>query len=196
MSTRLFGIDLDGICFDFSKAFRLWLSDKAGVKYLEDEEVTSYYWYETVDSLDKETFWDEFHKFGKSGGYRNLDLLPGAVDGLNAIVAAGHDIVYITNRPQYAYRDTVEALKEHNFPCRKELYFAGGAKAPLIRDMGVHCFIDDSPRTVAEICANTQARIYCMDYPFNRGLHDLTGYTRVHNWQEFLEHEGINVAKV
>jgi len=194
MSTRLFGIDLDGVCFDFMHAFCGWLEDKAGIQVPKDEEITSYYWYETIDGLEKDTFWDEFHKFGKANGYRDLNLLPGAVDGLNAIKEAGHNLIYITNRPEYSYLDTCTALERHQFPDRDNLIFAGGSKAPLIREHDVHCFIDDSPRTIAEICANTQARIYCMDYPFNRNLHDLTGYTRVHNWSEFLSAEGVGVS--
>lgn len=186
-----FGIDLDGICFDFKGAFCKWLEDKAGVECPADEEITSYYWYETVEGLDKDTFWDEFHKFGHNYGYRYLDLLPGAKEGLEAIDRAGHKIYYITNRPDYAKWCTEIALAYHLFPQRENLYFANGSKAPFIREFDLHSFIDDSPRTIAEICANTQARIYCMDYPFNRGLHDVTGYTRVYNWEEFLSHERI-----
>lgn len=191
---ELYGIDLDGVCFDFIGAFCDWLADKADVSIPEDEEITSYYWYETIDGLDKETFWDEFHKFGKAGGYRNLKLLPGAKEGLQSIIDAGHRVVYITNRPDYAFEDTKAALEEHDFPFRNDLVFANGSKAPIIREYGVNVFIDDSPRTIADICANTDARIYCRDYPFNRGIHDIHNFARVHSWDEFLEAEGIKVS--
>lgn len=188
---RLYGIDLDGICFNFLKGFTQWLSDEANVRVPEDEEITSYYWYETVDGLDKDTFWSEFHKFGKAGGYKNLDTIPGAMEGLAKIAGEGHKLMYITNRPDYVLDDTKETLLGHDVPFADQLVFANGAKAPVIREYGVDVFIDDSPRTIAEICANTDARIYCMDYPMNRAIHDIHNYTRVKSWEEFLKAEGF-----
>lgn len=193
MSRLVYGIDLDGICFNFLKAFCEWLEEHAGIPIPDNEEITSYYWYETVDGLDKDTFWNEFHRFGHSGGYRNLELLPGALEGLHSIVNAGHRIFYVTNRPEYARKDTEEALSEHRFPFAANLEFAKGAKAPVVRDLGICAFIDDSPRTIAELCANTSARIYCMDYPMNREIHDIHNFTRVKSWDEFLRAEGIHV---
>ena len=188
--SMLYGIDLDGVCFDFLHAFCKWLEDKAHVEIPDDEEITSYYWHETVDGLSKEVFDKEFDAFGLAGGYRYLELLPGAKEGLEAIERAGHDIVYITSRPDYAKRDTELALQYHLFPFRDKLIFSKGSKAPIIRELGVDVFIDDSPSTITKIVAGTNARIYCRDYPFNRKL-DPAGFTRVHSWEEFLTHERI-----
>ena len=188
---KLYGIDLDGICFDFGGAFNKWLSEHTDLDIPPMEEITSYYWYENVDGLSDDVFWDEFHKFGKADGYFALSLIPGAREGLFAIRDAGHDIMYITNRPDYAQEQTTRALFLHGFPNPDKLVLAHGAKAPVIREHGVDVFIDDSPRTIAEICANTEAKIYCMDYPFNRDIHDVHNYTRVRSWSEFLRSENI-----
>lgn len=188
---RHYGIDLDGICFDFQGGFVPWLESHLDVKLPPKEEITSYYWYEDVDGLEKKDFWDEFHKFGKADGYFNLEVFPDALEGLHRIVEAGHRITYITNRPKYAFRQTLNALTLHKFPFSGKLEFAEGRKSPIVRQKGIDAFIDDSPRTVAELCAGTNARIYCMDYPFNQDIHNLTGYTRVKSWGEFLEKEGI-----
>lgn len=186
----LYGIDLDGVCFDFMGAFCEWLHDKRGIEIPESEEITSYYWFECIDGLPKDVFWEEFHKFGNAHGYRDLSLLPGAIEGLNRIVDAGHEVMYITNRPKYALEDTKVALSKHNFPSSDRLKFANGLKSPVIIHYGVDVFIDDSPRTITEICVDTVARIYCMDYPFNRGI-DVQNYTRVSSWEQFLKAEGI-----
>ena len=54
-------------------------------------------------------------------------------------------------------------------------------------------FIDDSPRTIGEVCQFTNARMYCMDWPFNRNLVlPESEYTRVKSWSEFLDAEGIS----
>jgi uncharacterized HAD superfamily protein len=191
MST-LYGIDLDGVCFDFMHAFCKWLEDKTGVEMPKDEEITSYYWHEVVDGLEEDSFWREFHKFGRAKGYAYLNLLPGAKEALESIVDAGNEIVYITNRPDYAYFDTELSLQYHLFPFRGNLVFANGHKSPVINELGVDVFIDDSPSTIKEITTHTKARIYCRDCPYNRKtLGDVTRYTRVHSWEEFLEYEQI-----
>ena len=189
--TKIYGVDLDGVSFDFVNPFRLWLNDHLHC-HLEEDEITSYYWYETTD-ISKEEFMREFDAFGLNGGYRNLPLLPGTLEALNAIVSNGHEIMYVTNRPEYAYDDTVAALKQHNFPFRDQLIFAKGKKSPIIRDKAIDVFIDDSPRTIVDISANTRATVYCRSYAFNEHLDD-TFFTRVNSWEEFLEHEGINVV--
>ncbi|TFH25860.1 hypothetical protein E4G67_00320 [Candidatus Bathyarchaeota archaeon] len=186
----LYGIDLDGVCFDFLHAFSKWLEDKTGIEMPQDEEITSYYWHETVEGLEEDTFWREFHKFGQAGGYKYLELLPDAKEGLEAIKRAGHRIIYITNRPDYALCDTQLALQYHLFPFSDNLIFANGSKSPIIKMHRVDVFIDDSPSTIEEISMQTSARIYCKDYPFNRKLKP-GRFTRVHSWEEFLAHEQI-----
>lgn len=196
-NVKTYGIDLDGVCFDFAGAFLSWLNGALDMS-MEREEITSYYWYESSDDISKEDFFREFDKFGDEGhGYRHLELLPGAAEGLKKIHEAGHNIYYITNRPEYARNDTILALEEHGFPQRENLYFAKGAKAPLIREFNVDIFIDDSPRTIGELTANTDAKIYCRNYKFNEHLDehlDTNSFTRVNNWEEFLEYEGFCVG--
>jgi len=195
---KLYGIDLDGICFHFAPAFCKWLEDKTGLKMPEREEITSYYWHKCIDGLEEDVFWEEFHKFGQEGhGYLNLPMVEGALDGLNNIVSSGHEIVYITNRPEYTLEDTKEALLVWDFPFRDRLIFGspasdGGSKSPIINEHNVDVFIDDSPRVIADISVNTNARIYCFDYPFNQHIDGR--FTRVSSWEEFLTAEGIYEA--
>lgn len=198
MSTRrkIYGIDLDGVCFDFGSAFLSFL--RAHFPHLsipKDIELTSYYWYEIIPGLDKDTFWEAFDDFGRGRGYFDLELIEGALEGLRAIEESGHSIVYITNRPMYARQDTVEALAKHNFPSAEHLWFATGHKAPFIRDLAVDVFIDDSPHTISEIC-DTCPKTYCFDYPFNQNIEAPSdSYTRVSSWADFLEKEGILCTK-
>jgi len=188
---KTYGIDLDGVCFDFMGAFIAWLNGALDMT-LQKEEITSYYWHETTD-VTKEQFMVEFDKFGEEGhGYRNLDLLPGALEGLNRLDEEGHKIYYITSRPLYALQDTIDCLEEHGFPQRENLHFAKGSKSPLIKKFGVDVFIDDSPKTVVELTTETRATIYCRNYKFNEHLDD-TFFTRVNGWDEFLAAEKVNV---
>ncbi len=190
---KLYGIDLDGVCFDFLGPCLEFMSSELH-RHFDRNEVTSYYWFENEDvDLTEKEFWNEFHKFGKENhGYRRLPLLPGTIEALRAIVAAGHEICYITSRPEYALQDTIDALEEHDFPFRENLRFAKGKKTPIINELSVDVFIDDSPTTIPEITANTRATIYCRSYKCNEHL-DETFFTRVYNWEEFLQYEGLSV---
>ncbi len=186
---KVYGIDLDGVCFDFKGGFLAWLNRVLNMN-LTDDDVTSYYWHETT-AVTKEQFNTEFDKFGDGGhGYRHLKLLPGAAKGLRAIHDAGHKIYYITNRPLYCKQDTIDCLEEHEFPQRENLHFADGSKSPMVNKFGVDVFIDDSPHTVPELAANTRATVYCRSYTYNEHLDD-TFITRVNGWDEFLVAEGI-----
>jgi len=188
---KVYGIDLDGVCFDFKNPFRIWLNDHLHC-HLEENEITSYYWHESSDEIDEHDFWKEFHNFGAANGYRDLPVLPGTLEALNKLVTEGHEIYYVTNRPEYALEDTKIALEKHNFPFRERLIFAKGKKSPIIKEKNIDVFIDDSPFTLEDITVNTRANIYCRDDLYNRKLDD-TFFTRVHNWNEFLEAEGLNV---
>lgn len=190
-SQKTYGIDLDGVCFDFMNPFRMWLNDKLSIN-IGPHEIKSYYWHEGRDDLTKEDFFREFDKFGMGGhGYRHLNLLPMALEGLKRIHAEGHKIYYITNRPLYTQQDTIDCLEEHGFPQRENLYFAQGSKVPLVKELNVDVFIDDSPKTVEELTTQTRASVYCRSYPFNEHLDD-TFLTRVNGWDEFLVAEGFS----
>lgn len=193
MVKKVYGIDLDGVCFDFVNPFRLWLNEKLSID-IGPNEITSYYWHESRDDLSKKQFYEEFDRFGMEGhGYRDLALLDGAVEGLRAIHAAGHDIYYITSRPLYALEDTKIALSNAGFPQQEHLHFAKGDKVPLLKEFNIDVFIDDSPTTVVNLATNTRAQIYCRNYQFNEHLDDNDGkwFRRVDDWSQFLEQEGF-----
>ena len=45
-----------------------------------------------------------------------LEPYPGALAGLDSLVAAGHDVVIVTTKPNFAIRDTHEWLVRHEIP--------------------------------------------------------------------------------
>ncbi len=191
---KVYGIDLDGVTFKFKRGLGLYIEDVLGIPYKE-EDIVCYYWHECIEGLTKEDFNRCFHEFGRGGGYRDLDPRPKTIEGIKRIIKAGHEVRFITNRPLYAYRDTVECLVEHGLDTKTFLHFADGSKVPYVKKYNVDVFIDDSPHTIPELVSNTRAQIYCMDHLFNRELDDNCGkwFKRVYNFDEFLEIEGINV---
>jgi 5'(3')-deoxyribonucleotidase len=184
---KIYGIDLDGVCFDFLNGFRVHLNTTLGCD-LKEEDILSYYWYEDSKEVSKEDFFREFHNYGREGGYRSLAVLAGSLEALRQISARGHIIHYVTNRPKYSRGDTSAALEQHKFPQRENLHFANGNKSPIIRELAIDTFIDDSPHTLAEIVVGTRADVYCRSYKYNEHLDD-TFMNRVASLQEMVEIE-------
>ena len=184
-----YGIDLDGVCFDFLNVFRKRLNGAFNLE-LEEQEITNYYWHENTDGLSEDNFLSELDKFGRAGGYRNLPILPGTLDALERIQNAGHQIFYITNRPEYVRKDTMAAIKEHGFPFSKNLFFACGDKASLVNDLSINVFVEDSGKTIMNIANKTKAYVYCVDYPHNRDV-EHNQVERIEDWDDFLLAEAI-----
>ena len=54
-TNKTYGIDLDGVCFNFCDAFRIWLNISLNIN-INLNEITSYYWHEDIDDLSREQF--------------------------------------------------------------------------------------------------------------------------------------------
>ena len=184
-----YGIDADGVIANFLDAFRKHLNNRFG-SCLKREDITSYYWHENTDKFNKDDFFTEFHKFGRAAGYRNLELIPGVVDALERIANNGHEIFYITNRPEYTRQDTIDYFKEHNLPFKKNLFYAHGDKSPIINKLNIDIFVEDSSEVISNLLSNTKVKIYCMDYAHNRDV-EHERVTRIKDWDDFLLAEAI-----
>lgn len=183
-----YAIDLDGVCFDFLNAFREQLNSSLGIN-LKEEDITDYYWYENSDEFDEEDFFTEFHSFGMRGGYKDLDVIDGTIEALQKILDAGHELCYITARPNYAFEDTIRALDKHDFPSKERLFFVDSSKALLMNELGIDVAIDDSPDILQDLKDHTNVHVYCKNYKYNEKLEcDLV---RVNSWKEFLSEEGL-----
>jgi len=189
--SKIYGFDIDGCHTDFVGPFSEALR-RAGFEMPEREEITSYYWHECVDGISKDEFWVEFNKFTEERGYENLPLLPEAKSVIDRVVAAGHELHFITNRPIDAYEQTIKAFESYGFPT-ENLHFAEGAKSPMINELDIDVFVEDSPSTILDIMKNTCADVYCMDQPYNRHIdeYNLVGLVRIGNWKEFMGREGL-----
>lgn len=187
LQSKVLGCDLDGTVFCWGSAFLDWLNKELSLN-IQESQITDYLWFKSVPGLSEEIFWHEFERFGRCGGYRHLKPLPGAIDGLHKLAAAGYDIWYITKRPLYTEQDTKDSLEEHNLPFHKQLYVIEGLKSPLVRALNCDIFIDDSPSILTDVMLNTAAKVYCMDSRCNRHM-DNTWMTRVHSWDEFVRCE-------
>jgi 5'-nucleotidase len=177
----VFGVDLDGVCGDYTAAFRAVTAEELGVP---------------VESLPFERSWD-FHEWGFGPGdyerihriavlerriLRDLPIIDGAAEALWRLSDAGVWIRVITHRLYVnwshatAVTDTVAWLDEARIPYRDICFL--GAKPEVEAD----AYIDDGPHNVRAL-RELGNDVIVFDQPYNR---DLDG-PRAANWAEAEE---------
>lgn len=189
--TKIYGVDLDGVCFDFTTVFSSWLKEKLKVDYKE-EDIVEYHWYKCIHSISEDDFFKEFHRFGKAGMYSRLPLLPGATEAVERILSRGDKIWFVTARPKYAREDTFRAVRESFGISEKSIVFSGGKdyKAEAVNLLGINIFVEDGPHYAESIALQTQALVYLMDKPYNRKVAN-PKIIRVNSWNDVMQEEGL-----
>ena len=180
-SPFVFGVDLDGVCADYTLAFRAFCAERLG---------------RDLESLPLERSWDfrewgfdaalfeEMHQAAVTEGriLANLEVIEGAAESLWRLSDAGVWIRIVTHRlyvnwgHSAAAGDTVEWLDRARIPYR-DLCFVGAK-----RDVGADAYIDDGPHNIVNLRAAGRTAIV-FEQPYNR---DLDG-PRAKNWAEAEE---------
>ncbi len=189
-----YGIDLDGVCYDFVSSFGRWLEGRLGVDYVY-EDIVDYLWYKCIDGLDEKNFWEEFHKFGGADMYRWLPLIDGTREAIQALRSHGDDLVFVTARPEYTEK-TTRFVIARDFGVTDKLYFSSGKdyKSDAVKSLNIDVFVEDSPDNAVSIANKTNAKVYLRDTPYNRDVEDHPRIIRFKSWNELLDMENINVA--
>ncbi len=181
MDSFVFGVDLDGVCADYTTGFRDIVAEVKGV---------------SIDDLPLERSWDfrewgltpddfnELHNYAVSERrmMASLPAFEGCADALWRLSDAGVWIRIITHRLYVnwghaaAVGDTVSWLDDNRIPYRDICFL--GAKPQVEADV----YIDDAPHNVEALRA-TGNPVIVFDQPYNT---DLDGY-RAHTWTEVEE---------
>jgi 5'-nucleotidase len=177
----VFGVDLDGVCGDYTAAFRKVAAEELGVR---------------VEDLPLDRSWD-FSEWGFGPGdyerihrvavlerriLRDLPIIDGAAEALWRLSDAGVWIRIITHRLYVnwshatAVTDTVSWLDDARIPYRDICFL--GAKPEVEAD----AYVDDGPHNVRALRALGND-VIVFDQPYNR---DLDG-PRAMNWREVEE---------
>ena len=177
--TFVFGVDLDGVCADYTAAFAAVVAEAKGC---------------TPADLPVERSWD-FAEWDLAplGGFealhreavlerrifRTMPPLPGCAEALWRLSDAGVWIRLITHRlyanwgHAVAVGDTVEWLDANGIPYR-DLCFLGH-KPQVEADV----YIDDAPHNIAAL-RETASQVIVFDQPYNR---EVDG-PRAHSWAD------------
>jgi 5'(3')-deoxyribonucleotidase len=184
----ILGVDLDGVCGDYTGALRGVVAERTGVG---------------LDALSLERSWDfsewrlspsEFAEHHKAAVlehriFRTMPAIPGAAETLWRLSDAGVWIRIITHRlfvnwgHATAVADTVDWLDEVGIPYR-DLCFLGAK--PQVE---ANCYVDDAPHNVTAL-REIGASVIVFDQPYNRGVEG----PRAADWSEVENLVGAEVA--
>ncbi len=177
----VFGVDLDGVCADYTRGFRDFCAERLQV---------------SPESLPLERSWDfrewgfdqakfeELHAAAINEGriFSKLEPIPGAAEALWRLSDAGVWIRIVTHRlyvnwgHSAAAGDTVAWLDDAKIPYR-DLCFVGAK-----RDVGADAYIDDGPHNIKNLRAAGRTAIV-FEQPYNRDI----GGLRARTWDEVEE---------
>ncbi|MGH9185952.1 MAG: 5' nucleotidase, NT5C type [Acidimicrobiales bacterium] len=173
------GVDLDGVCGDYTTAFRTVVATERGAD--PSSLVSDRSWDFGEWELHDLGGFDRLHRLAvlEHRMFRTMPVMPGAAEALWRLSDAGVWIRIITHRlcvnwgHRVAVADTVEWLDEHGIPYR-DICFLGDKP-----EVEADCYIDDSPEIVDALRAAGNT-VIVFGQPYNRALAD----PRATDWSE------------
>ena len=165
------GVDLDGVCADYTTAFRAIAALELGVDQSALPLERSWDFSEWGLSVDQ---FQELHHLAvsKHRMLRDMPVMDEAAESLWRLSDSGVWIRIITHRlyvnwgHQRAIADTVDWLDRNRIPYR-DICFLGDKP-----QVGAHLYIEDAPHNVLAL-QNTGNRVIICDAPYNQHLKGL-----------------------
>ena len=183
--------------------FKLVKGDKVLVVDVDDVVADLSCWQQKLHSIksaipdneDKLRVVEEFKdRFYRAGGFRDLDVIPGAKRSLVKFSEAGYKIAMITARPAQQYKrlyaDTLTWLTNHGIPHDKVIF--NKDKVEAIQDHIMPAwpvaFVEDHPKNALGLAFNG-VPVLLFNQPHNESLdcNAHSNITRVSSWSE-VEH--------
>jgi hypothetical protein len=181
-----FGLDLDGVIYNWHKTARYMLRTEFGYPKdgpLGDEEVHTE-WNSIAKYVTKDE-WNWLWNTGvKKGLFRYGHLYSGSIEAIRQLSFIG-DCVIITHRPRQAVQDTLDWLAYLKLPWMEIHLLTNGEPKSSIP----HCdlYVDDKPENITDYLKNTHGYPILWDRPWNRSwVGREKGYGVVHSWEEVI----------
>lgn len=177
------GVDLDGVCGDYTAMFRHFVARSLGVPESTLPEPTSWSYADCNWGIRDDKHFFELHNDAvRRGLFRSMAPMAGVSKNLHALHEEGVHIRIITHRlvstglHRIAASDTVEWLDNNDIPYW-DLCFQG-RKSEVAAD----CYIDDAPHNVENLRA-AGGYVIVFDAPYNQHVDG----PRAKTWDEAYE---------
>ena len=173
------GIDLDGVVANFTKGWMDFYNREFGTDLAVSD---SQRWNDLVDLTHFATigeFWRWSSDLEGRSVFWHLEPFPGAVEALRSLVDAGHQIIVITTKPEFAIDDTHEWIESHRIPAA-EIHILD---EKWLVDSDV--YLDDGPHVLPDLVEHRPDSTICRYVrPWNQPI---SGAIDVRSFDEFRE---------
>lgn len=189
--TFIFGVDLDGVCGDYTAAFREVVAADRGIDPADLPAERSWSFREW--GIDTPEEFDRLHRLAvlEHHIFRTMPAMDGAAEVLWRLSDAGVWIRVITHRlyvnwgHAVAVADTVAWLDRVGIPYRDICFL--GAKP----EVDAHCYVDDAAHNI-EALREAGNHVIVYDAPYNQGVEG----PRARSWDDVEELVLQRVAEV
>lgn len=149
------GIDLDGVVANFTQGWMNFYNREFGTEFVVED---SRNWGDLVDLThfkDMDEFWEWASDLDGHSVFWHLEPFPGAVEAVRSLVDAGHQIVILTTKPDFAVGDTYHWIERHRIPA---------AEVHILEDKWIvdcHAYLDDGPHILPGLVEHRPDRLVC-----------------------------------
>lgn len=183
------GVDLDGVCADYTSGFRHIVADATGTDPALLGDPTHWEFSQSGWPIRDRDHYMALHKHAvlEHRLFATMDEIPGASDALWRLSDAGVYIRIITHRlvvnwgHDIAVGDTVSWLQAPRSDGRPRIPYRDVCFCANKADVGADAYVDDAPHNVAALrLGNRSNDVICFDAPYNQHVPGL----RAQNWND------------
>lgn len=184
------GVDLDENVVGCAAAIQPLVLERYGLDVFESPEFLFQEWSEIKKTPGASDFISQIFK--KESIYREAKPISGAVAILNRWKSQGHQVWFITARPESLRRVTLEWLEANRLSWAKEKLLLRQSfetdrilfKAKEALRLNLHVFIEDQAEAINQINSPVMMAKLVLEYSWNRNKKFDKGTKLVKGWQE------------
>jgi len=184
------GVDLDGVCADYTKAFRTYAAKALGKPETSMGEQTSWRIEECGWGVRDRQHFLQLHRDAvvEERMFAQMPEIEGASDALWRLSDMGVYIRIITHRLVFNWEhditvsDTVQWMQQKRADGRPRIPYRDVCFCAKKGDVGADLYIDDAPHNIANLRKERNEAV-CFDAPYNQEVPGL----RVRNWGEIIK---------
>lgn len=193
-SKKIIAVDIDEVLADFIAYFVEYHNLTYQTQMTKDK-VFSFSLHE-VFGVTEEDISQKMIRFSKEGHDLKITLVPGAKEGIDALLKKGYELHLVTSRPGAIKKVTESWIAEH-FPNKftnlhhafnPNIHKPGSKKKKweICKEIGAEVLIEDFlPNAIG--CAENGIKVYLMDTPWNQTDDLPIGIIRVKSWKEIIK---------